>query len=143
WSLDFQISPSVLVPRPDTETLVAAAFDWADRTGRREDKLRVVDRGTGSGVILLALPSELPLAVGIGTDRDEAALATARLNAETLSLAARATFRQSDWTNGIEGKFDLVLSNPPYIESDAIAALEPEVRDHDPRLALDGGGDGL
>jgi len=143
WSLDLALSPTVLVPRPDTETLVAAALDWVEAGGRRAAPLRLLDLGTGSGAILLALLSELPLAFGVGVDLDPAALVTARQNAAALGLAERSGFVASDWAAALGGRFDLIAANPPYVETAAIAALEPEVKDHDPVRALDGGADGL
>jgi release factor glutamine methyltransferase len=143
WSLSLQVSDAVLVPRPDTETVVEEALDWLDRDGLRMAPLRILDIGTGSGAIMLALLSELPNAVGTATDISEAALAIARGNAERLGFAARCNFVICDVTEGLTGPFELIVSNPPYIAHDDIAALEPEVRDHDPVLALDGGIEGL
>lgn len=105
--------------------------------------MRILDIGTGSGAILLALLSELETAQGVATDISPAALDVARRNAQRHGLAARARFVETSWTDGVEGAFDLVVSNPPYIETGVIAALDPEVRDHEPHLALDGGPDGL
>lgn len=142
WSLPFALSAETLVPRPETETLVAAALAAAGRMGGRDATLRLLDLGTGTGAILLALLSELPGATGLGTDISADALETAGRNAAALGLAGRATFRRTRWAEGVEGRFDLVLSNPPYIESGAMAALPAEVR-ADPPAALDGGPDGL
>jgi len=140
WGLPFGLSPETLVPRADTETLVEAALAaLADRRW----PLRILDLGTGSGCILVALLSELPNAFGIGVDRAYPALAQARINAERNGVAKRAAFVNADWTEGLSGAFDLVVSNPPYIASATIADLAPEVRDHDPAVALDGGADGL
>lgn len=140
WTLELEVTCDVLTPRPDTETVVEAALEAvSDRTA----PLRILDIGTGSGAILLALLSELPNATGLATDISPAALAVARRNAERTGLVERTTFKQTSWADGIEGRFDLVLSNPPYVASAVIEALEPEVRDHEPRLALDGGPDGL
>jgi release factor glutamine methyltransferase len=143
WGLDIEIGPETLIPRPDTETLVEAALAFVDGQSGRGEALSVLDIGTGSGAILLALLSELPAARGIATDRSESALAIARRNAQMHGVAGRAVFVLCDWASALEGPFDLILANPPYIESAAIAGLEIEVRDHDPRLALDGGSDGL
>jgi release factor glutamine methyltransferase len=132
------ITPAVLVPRPETETIVELAFSLVDRTAA----LRILDLGTGSGAVLLALLSELPNASGIGTDISEEALDVARANAKNLDLADRADFTARDFA-ATQGRFDLVVSNPPYVASADIAALAPEVRDYDPRPALDGGVDGL
>jgi release factor glutamine methyltransferase len=143
WSLTLHISEAVLVPRPETETVVEAALEFVERGGLRGERLRVLDIGTGSGALLLALLSELPNAVGIGTDISTPALGVARVNAELLGLAPRCTFVTCDIAAGLPGTFDLIVSNPPYIARADIAGLEPEVRDFDPVLALDGGDDGL
>jgi release factor glutamine methyltransferase len=143
WSLPLQISEAVLVPRPETETVIEAAFDFIIRDGRRKDALRILDIGTGSGALLLALLSELPNARGTGTDISAPALAVARANAERHGLAARASFVECDFTAGVSGPFDLIVSNPPYVAHSDIAGLAAEVRDYDPALALDGGADGL
>jgi release factor glutamine methyltransferase len=139
WGLRLRITPAVLVPRPDTETVVEAALAGTPR----DRPLRIADLGTGSGAILLALLSELPHAFGIGTDRDARALAVARENAANLRLAQRAAFAASNYGAALAGRFDLVVSNPPYVRTAEIATLEPDVRLFDPRLALDGGADGL
>jgi release factor glutamine methyltransferase len=139
WSLRFAIGPDTLDPRPDSETLVEAALDFADPAKR----LSVLDLGTGSGCLLLALLSELPLAQGLGIDIDPGALAVAAANARSLGLAGRTSFRQGDWGEGTAERFDLVLCNPPYIPTGMIAALQPEVAEFDPPLALSGGPDGL
>ena len=143
WGLSFIVTPAVLVPRPETETVVELALALIDQQGERTRALRIADLGTGSGAILLALLSELPNAGGIGTDIDAQALAVARRNAEALGLAARATFLCGDYGGALQGPFDLVVSNPPYIARRDIEGLAPEVRDHDPPHALDGGADGL
>ncbi len=141
WGLDFAISPDVLDPRPETETIVEAAI--AEMRGRRDERLRVLDLGVGSGALLGAILSEFPSAIGVGVELSEPAAALARANLEALGLLDRATIEVADWGEGIEGMFDLVVSNPPYIRSGEIASLDRAVRDHDPRLALDGGADGL
>jgi len=143
WGLPFVVTPAVLVPRPETETVVELALALIDGGGERARPLRIADIGVGSGAILLALLSELPNATGIGTDIAADALAVARHNAERLGLAARTTFAASHYGSALQGGFDLVVSNPPYVASRDIAGLAPEVRDHDPRRALDGGADGL
>jgi len=143
WDLDLYVSPDVLVPRPETETIVEAALDTVLHAGARQEKLRILDIGTGTGALLLALLQELPNAVGIGSDISERAIAVARGNAERNGLAPRARFVVCNMADGIEGPFDLVVSNPPYIPHAEIATLMPEVRDYDPSLALDGGTDGL
>jgi len=141
WTLDLAVSRGVLTPRPDTETLVEAAL--AHVAGRRSEPLRVLDLGTGSGAILLSLLSELPAASGLGVDASESALGIAGANARACGLDARSAFQHGDWTRGVDGRFDLIVSNPPYIASGVLETLSPEVRDHEPRLALDGGADGL
>jgi release factor glutamine methyltransferase len=143
WSLSLHISAAVLVPRPETETVVEAALDFIIRGNLRMEALRILDIGTGSGALLLALLSELPNAIGTGTDISTPALGVARVNAESHGLAGRCTFVTCDIAEGLPGPFDLIVSNPPYIAHDEIARLAPEVRDYDPVLALDGGADGL
>ena len=141
WGLELALARETLVPRPETETLVEAAL--CVLSGRRNEPVRILDLGTGSGAILLALLSELSNAFGLGTDIAPGALRTAAKNAAALNLSSRLSFLVSDWGAGIEGSFDLVLSNPPYIASATIETLDKEVRLHDPLLALDGGADGL
>ena len=140
WGLLLAVTPAVLVPRPETETVVDLALSFVDD---RKRSLRIADLGTGSGAILLALLSELPNATGIGTDLSPDALDVARRNAATLGLGERARFVAGDFATGLTGRFDLVVSNPPYVATSDIATLACDVRDHDPRLALDGGADGL
>ena len=139
WSLPLRITPAVLVPRPETETVVEAALALVARSAAA----RIADIGVGSGAILLALLSELPNAMAVGTDRDAGALQVARRNAEHLGLAGRAAFVACDFGAALAGTCDLVVSNPPYIATREIATLAPEGRDFDPRGALDGGSDGL
>lgn len=143
WSLDFALSPQTLVPRPDTETLVEGALRHVERRGARDAPLRILDLGTGTGAILIALLSELPQASGVGIDLAEGAAATARGNALRHGLAGRAAFAVGNWAAAIGGRFDLVVANPPYVTRAEMRGLPIEVREHDPRLALDGGPDGL
>jgi release factor glutamine methyltransferase len=143
WGLEFKLNCATLVPRPETETAVEAALAVLDRAQGRCAPLEVADLGTGSGALLLALLSELPLARGVGTDLSRAALACARDNAAALGLSARAALVACDFGAALRGPFDLVVSNPPYVRHDDIATLAPEVRVFDPPLALDGGTDGL
>ncbi|MSP32955.1 MAG: peptide chain release factor N(5)-glutamine methyltransferase [Pseudolabrys sp.] len=148
WSLPLRISEAVLVPRSETETLIEAALDFVVRGGLgmknlRMEGLRILDIGTGSGALLLALLSELPNARGTGTDISRPALDIASANAERHGLASRCSFVECDIAAGLPGPFDLIMSNPPYIARGDIATLAPEVRDYDPVLALDGGSDGL
>jgi release factor glutamine methyltransferase len=143
WGLPLKLSAETLVPRPDTETLVELALELLRANAAPNRPRRIADLGTGSGAILLALLRELPDASGVGTDISVAALQTAEANATRLGLADRATFIVCDYAAGLDGPFDLIVSNPPYIRSADIASLAVEVRDHDPRRALDGGADGL
>ena len=140
WKIMLSVTPQVLTPRPDTEVIV----DLALRAFPEAMPFHVLDLGVGSGAILLAILAERPAAKGLGVDVSEEALAVARDNAASLGLEGRAAFLRGDWTAGLgDGTFVLVVSNPPYIASEVIETLEPEVRDHEPRLALDGGPDGL
>jgi release factor glutamine methyltransferase len=141
WGLSLKLSAATLVPRPDTETVVELALDVIGAAPSRA--LRIADLGTGTGAILLALLHELPAALGVGTDISFEALQTARRNAADLGLASRAVFVACNYAAALAGPFDLIVSNPPYIRSADIAGLGPEVRDHDPLSALDGGVDGL
>ncbi|HEY0331498.1 MAG TPA: peptide chain release factor N(5)-glutamine methyltransferase [Rhodopseudomonas sp.] len=140
WGLPLALSADTLVPRPDTETLVEAALHLFQ--GQAAPR-RIADLGTGSGAILLALLSEWPLTQGVASDINLNALRTARGNAARLGLAPRAGFVACNYAAALRGPFDLIVSNPPYIRSAEIATLAVEVRDHDPRRALDGGADGL
>lgn len=145
WGLPFMVSPAVLIPRPDSETVIETVLDLLPDRSR---KLRILDLGLGSGCLLLTLLREYPQATGVGIDASEAALAVARANAEALGVAPRARlstgdWRQAGWSDRLEGPFDLLVSNPPYIESAVVDGLMPEVAAHEPRLALDGGADGF
>jgi release factor glutamine methyltransferase len=140
WGLDFAVSPATLIPRPDSETLIEAALAaFPERASVR----RILDLGTGTGCLLLSALTEFPAAFGVGVDLSPAAAALAATNARRLNLAGRATFLAGDWGSAIAGGFDLILSNPPYIPAADIAGLERQVRDHEPRAALDGGADGF
>ena len=143
WSIALAITPDVLVPRPETETIVEGALDFVVRGGLRMEKLRILDIGTGSGALLLALLRELPNATGIGTDISTGALKVARENAARCGLEGRCTFLVCDIASVVEGPFDLLVSNPPYIAHHEITSLAPEVKNYDPTVALDGGDDGL
>jgi release factor glutamine methyltransferase len=140
WGLDFALSADTLDPRPDSETILEAVLA---RLGDRAGQLRVLDLGTGAGCLLLALLSELPAAFGLGIDISEGAVATARRNAHALGLAGRACFFVGDWGSAVGEEFDVIVANPPYIPSAALADLPVEVREYDPWRALDGGEDGL
>ena len=139
WSLPFRVTPATLDPRPDSETVISAVLEALPA---RDAAMRLLDLGTGTGCLLLALLSELPCASGIGVDVSPAALRVARANAGALGLKARARFRHGVWADGLRGRFDVILSNPPYIPTDGLAALPTEVG-FDPVAALDGGPDGL
>jgi release factor glutamine methyltransferase len=136
WGRDFAVTGDVLDPRPETETLVAAALAGPAPA-------RILDLGTGSGAILLTLLAEWPDAVGTGTDASAAALVVAARNAEELGCAERARLVRTDWADGVDGPFDLVVCNPPYIPEAEIEGLSPEVRCHEPRMALTAGESGL
>lgn len=140
WSLPFRTTRDTLTPRPDSETIVEAALELLPD---RQAGLRVLDLGTGSGCLLLALLQEYPNASGVGTDLSPAALRVAASNAATLALANRTRFVATNWDEGLTGIFELIVSNPPYIRTAELDGLDPEVRFYEPRLALDGGADGL
>jgi release factor glutamine methyltransferase len=139
----FKLSPATLDPRPDSETLIGVTLAFVDQAGLRNVPLRMLDVGTGSGCLLVTLLCELPNATGLGTDISQDALRTASDNAQRLGVAARAAWQLADALEGIQGPYDVLVCNPPYIRSAEIGDLEPEVRNFDPRAALDGGGDGL
>lgn len=140
WSLPFKVSKATLDPRPDSETLIEAVLDYfPDHTAN----LRFLDIGTGSGCLLLAALQEYPNSSGVGVDISSEALKIARHNAEALGMSARTTFLEGSWTAPVNGLFDVILSNPPYIATAEITTLAPEVKEFDPLLALDGGVDGL
>jgi release factor glutamine methyltransferase len=143
WGRSFEVGPATLDPRADTETLVEAVLGIVSEAGRRDAPLRVLDLGTGTGCILLSLLAEMPHATGFGIDIDPAALGVAARNAAALGLSARALFCCCDWVAPIVGCFDVIVTNPPYIEHSDIARLDPEVRLYDPPSALDGGADGF
>jgi release factor glutamine methyltransferase len=140
WNLDLALSAATLDPRADSESLIEAVLEAVPA---REAPLSILDLGCGSGCLLLALLSEYPKARGIGVDLAPLAVATANANAERNGLQERARFLHSDWDSDLTGRFDIVISNPPYIPTGEIATLAPEVAQYDPRLALDGGRDGL
>lgn len=141
WGLPFSLSPATLEPRPDSETLIEASV--AQFATRRGAPLRVLDLGTGTGCLLIAALHELPHASGLGIDLSAEAVATASANAARNGLGERCAFRQGRWTEGLDERFDLILSNPPYIPAGDIPGLDAAVREYDPMLALDGGPDGL
>jgi len=135
WGRNFHVTADVLDPRPETEGLIAACLEAPFRT--------VLDLGTGSGAIVLSLLADRPQAQGVGLDLSDAALNIARTNAQALGVQARVVFSHSDWFEGVSGQFDLIVSNPPYIAAAEMADLAPEVRLHEPEMALTPGGDGL
>jgi release factor glutamine methyltransferase len=140
WGLEFGLSADTLDPRPDSETVVEAVLRCLPR---RDAALRLLDLGTGTGCLLLALLSELPRATGVALDIGAGAAATARMNAAALGLASRARFLVGDWGRALAGRFAVVVANPPYISRAALAELPRAVRGYDPPRALDGGADGL
>ena len=141
WRARFKIGPAVLDPRPETETLIEAVLDHAASSPR--ENWRILDLGTGSGAILCSLLASLPGSFGIGVDISPGACAIARKNLAALGLATQGLIVCGDWTRALCGPFDAIVANPPYVARGEIDRLAPEVRDHDPRLALDGGEDGL
>ncbi len=136
WGRDFAVTAAVLDPRPETETLVALALAGTAAAS-------VLDLGTGSGALLVTLLAEWPAARGTGVDIDPAALAVAAANAAALGVAARARFKQGDWTEGLAGRYELIVANPPYVPEAEVAALAADVRDWEPRHALTAGPSGL
>ncbi|RWN32909.1 MAG: peptide chain release factor N(5)-glutamine methyltransferase [Mesorhizobium sp.] len=143
YGLRLSLSPETLEPRPDTETLVEAILPFVKAVAAREGGCRILDLGTGTGAIALALLSVVPTASATGVDLSAGALATAASNAGKLGLAGRFTALQSDWFEKVSGRYHVITANPPYISSEDIGNLQDEVRNFDPRLALDGGADGL
>ena len=143
YGREFIVTPDVLDPRPDTETVVDVALEIVRANNLQSEALQIADIGTGSGILIATLLMELPHARGVATDVSRAALAVAQKNAERLGVASRTSFIETRGLDGCAGPFDLIVSNPPYIAAGDIPGLEPEVRDYDPQLALDGGADGL
>jgi release factor glutamine methyltransferase len=141
WTLDLAVAAGVLDPRPDTETLVETALSLVD--GKRDSTLSILDLGSGSGAIACALLSELPAAWALAVDLSPEACAATAANLARCGFSDRAGVVRGRWAEALQGRFDLIVSNPPYVRSEDIAELEPEVRLHDPALALDGGADGL
>jgi release factor glutamine methyltransferase len=140
WKVMLAVNADVLTPRPETEVIV----DYVLKQFPEEMAFNILDLGVGSGAIILSILAERPAAKGLATDISDDALAVARENAANLGLASRVAFARGDWTSGLaDESFDVVVSNPPYIASEVIESLEPEVRQYDPRIALDGGADGL
>ncbi len=144
WSLSFKVTPDVLIPRPETELLVSEGLARL-HGGERKETCRVLEIGTGSGAVAIALAKEVPSASFVATDTSSAALSVAEDNARTHGVRDRIEFRRGDLFRPLNDgeRFDLVVTNPPYIPENQIASLDPEIRDHEPRMALDGGADGL
>lgn len=136
WGRDFEVTPDVLDPRPETETLIAEALSGGTAK-------RLIDLGCGSGIIGVTLLAEWPSATGVCSDVSQPCLDVTARNAKTQNVTDRLTLVQSDWFEGVDGEFDLIVSNPPYITEDEMAHLDPDVALHDPHLALTPGGDGL
>ena len=139
WGLDFLVSPDTLDPRADTETLVAAVLKCSAQYAAP----RILDLGTGTGCILLAILKDWPAASGMGIDLSPGAVAVATENAKRLGLHERAQFQTGNWCDGLAEAFDIIVSNPPYIADDELPGLAKDVTQFDPHLALSGGGDGL
>jgi release factor glutamine methyltransferase len=137
WTIELEVGPGVLIPRPDSETLIEAAVAHFGEAGPKQ----VLDLGTGPGTLLLAALDQWPEATGVGIDRSKEALAMARSNAERLDLSGRASFRSGDWADGLDESFELILCNPPYVEADA--DLPGDVREWEPHQALFAGPDGF
>jgi release factor glutamine methyltransferase len=141
WTLDLTVAPGVLDPRPDTETLIETALSLVAE--KRDAPLAILDLGSGSGAIACALLSELPAAWALAVDLSPDACAASAANLARCGFSDRAYVVRGRWAEALQGGFDLIVANPPYVRSDDIAGLDPEVRLHDPALALDGGADGL
>ena len=143
YGLTLGMSEDTLEPRPDSEMIVEGLIPFAQKFVAEKGSCHLIDLGTGTGAICLALLGAVPEATGVGSDLSAGAVEMAKANAERNGLSERFAGVESDWFAGIVGKFDIIVSNPPYIRTDVVASLAPEVRDHDPALALDGGADGL
>ena len=141
WDTEFYINSSTLDPRPDSEILVKSALEVNKFINK--EKINILELGVGSGCILLSLLNEINGSIGIGIDKDIEALKVAQLNALNMKISEKVSFIASNWTKSIKGKFDIIISNPPYIKSSNIINLQKEVKNHDPLIALDGGEDGL
>ena len=141
WDTEFYINSSTLDPRPDSEILVESALEVNKLINKK--KIKILELGVGSGCILLSLLNEINGSIGIGIDKDINALKVAQSNAINMKISDKVSFIASNWTKSIEDKFDIIISNPPYIKSSNIIYLQKEVKNHDPIIALDGGEDGL
>lgn len=140
WSLNFRVTADTLDPRPDSEAIIEAVLQYVPR---KDNRMLMADFGVGTGCLLLSLLSEYPLAHGLGVDVSEAALAVAEKNAHSLGLSTRTHFHNTSWGEGVIGRYDVIVSNPPYIREGDMEELEPEVTQYEPRGALVGGKDGL
>lgn len=140
WSLDFKVTNATLDPRPDSEAVIEAILQ---RISDKSAAISILDLGTGTGCLLLTLLKELPNAKGLGVDLSREAMSVAQENALSLGLSARVQFQHGNWCEGLSGTFDIIVSNPPYIPTTSIKSLAPEVAQYEPKLALDGGVDGL
>lgn len=140
WSLSFRVTSDTLDPRPDSESIIEAVLRYVPN---KQSRLLMADFGVGSGCLLLSLLSEYPQAHGLGVDMSEAALDVAEKNAHSLGLSTRATFHKTSWGEGVIGRYDVIVSNPPYIREADMETLEPEVTEYEPHSALVGGKDGL
>ncbi|WP_075291513.1 peptide chain release factor N(5)-glutamine methyltransferase [Pararhizobium arenae] len=143
YGLTLTMSAATLEPRPDTEMIVDGLVPYARKIFAEKGECRIIDLGTGTGAICLGILSAVEGATGVGTDISAQALETARANADLNGIGSRFETVVSDWFGAVDGRFDIIVSNPPYIRSDVVLSLAPEVRDHDPEIALDGGEDGL
>ncbi len=144
WSLPFTVGPGTLIPRPDSETILDSVLSHIPAKGLESNRSwKILDLGTGSGCLLLSLLKEYPASRGTGVDLSEDALALAKDNAGNLGLSSRVDFVKGNWCGGLAGRFDIVVCNPPYIPSAEISDLAPDISRYEPRLALDGGEDGL
>jgi release factor glutamine methyltransferase len=143
YGLTLTMSAATLEPRPDSEMIVDGLVPYARKIFAEKGECRVIDLGTGTGAICLGILSAVAGATGVGTDISAQALETARANADLNGIGSRFETVVSDWFGAVDGRFDIIVSNPPYIRSDVVLSLAPEVRDHDPEIALDGGEDGL
>jgi release factor glutamine methyltransferase len=143
YGREFDVTPATLDPRRDTEALIRSALAIVDAEGWRDAPIQILDLGVGSGAILVTLLAELPQAAGLGVDLSAEALETAQANVCKLGVADRTRLQQADWLDGVSGSFQIVTTNPPYLSDEEIAQLAPEAGAYDPRLALDGGHDGM
>jgi release factor glutamine methyltransferase len=143
WGLRFDLNDHTLDPRPETEILVEHVLNWVSENDLQNKPIRILDLGTGTGCIPITLLTELPAATAIAADLSQDALDMAQQNAARHDVAGRIAFQKSNWFSNIDGQFDVIVSNPPYIDSNDVPNLHPDVQNHDPILALDGGKNGI